>query len=216
MIEAHGLGHLGIKKTLDVIKTRFYWPGYEGDVERWIKQCDECQKCNQLQRALQAPLETIQATYPFEKISWDIMGPLLVTPRGKQYMLIVTDLFMKWVEAFPLIDTTATTLVTLMNEVVCRYVVPASLHSDQGANLCSAVVQELCQLLGIHRTRTSAYHPAGDGQVKRLNRTVESMLAKVIADDQQNWDLYLPKVLLAYRTSIHEVTRFTPYCLVFG
>ena len=47
-----------------------------------------------------------------------------------------------------------------MNEVVCRYGVPASLHSDQGANLCSAVVQELCQLLGIDRTRTSAYHPA--------------------------------------------------------
>ena len=42
------------------------------------------------------------------------------------------------------------------------------------------------------------------------------MLAKVIADDQQNWDLYLPKVLLVYRTSIHEITGFTPYRLVFG
>ena len=62
------------------------------------------------------------------------MGPLPMTPRGKQYMLIVTDLFMKWVEAFSLIDTTATTLATtLMNEVCC-YGVPASLHSDQGAN----------------------------------------------------------------------------------
>ena len=115
--EAQDLGHLGIKKMLDVIKTRFYWPGYEGDVERWIKQCDECQKRNQPQRALQALLRTIQATYPFEKISWNIMGPLLVTPHGKQYMLIVTDLFTKWVEAFPLIDTSATTLATtLMNE----------------------------------------------------------------------------------------------------
>lgn len=100
--KTHGLGHLVIKKMLDVIKT---WPGYEGDVERWIKWCDECQKHNQPQHALQASLETIQATYPFEKISWDIMGPLLVTPRGKQYTLIVTDLFTKWVEAFPLIDT---------------------------------------------------------------------------------------------------------------
>ena len=215
--EAHGLGHLGIKKTLNIIKTRFYWPGYEADVDRWIKQCNECQRRNQPQRALPAPLETIQATYPFEKISWDIMGPLPSTPRGHQYMLLVTDLFTKWVEAFPLVDTTATTLATtLMNEVVCRYGVPAYLHSDQGANLCSTVVQELCRLLGIHRTRTSAYHPEGNGQVERMNRTVENMLAKVIAEDQQNWDLYLPKVLLAYRTSIHEVTGFTPYHLVFG
>ena len=132
-------------------------------------------------------------------------------------MLLVTDLFTKWVEAFPLVDTTATTLATtLMNEVVCRYGVPAYLHSDQGANLCSTVVQELCRLLGIHRTRTSAYHLEGNGQVERMNHTVENMLAKVIAEDQQNWDLYLPKVLLAYRTSIHEVTGFTPYHLVFG
>ena len=50
--------------------------------------------------------------HPFEKILWDIVGPLPVTPRGKQYMLIVIDLFTKLVEAFPLIDATATTLAT--------------------------------------------------------------------------------------------------------
>ena len=217
MKEAHGLGHLGIKKTLDIIKTRFYWPGYEADVERLVKQCDECQKRNQPHPAHPAPLETIQATYPFEKISWDIMGPLPLTSRENQYMLVVTDLFTKWVEVFPLADITATTLATiLMNNIVSRYGVPAYLHSDQGANLCSTVVQELCRLLGIHRTRTSAYHPEGNGQVERMNRTIEGMLAKMIANDQHNWDLYLPKALLAYCTSIHDVTGFTPYRLVFG
>ena len=102
------------------------------------------------------------------------MGPLPLTSRGNQYMLVVTDLFTKWVEAFPLADTTATTLATiLMNNIVCRYGVPAYLHSDQGANLCSTVVQELCRLLGIHHTRTSAYHPKDNGQVERMNRTIE-------------------------------------------
>jgi len=132
-------------------------------------------------------------------------------------VLVVTDLFTKWVEAFPLVDTTATTLATtLMNDIVCHYGVPTYLHSDQGANLCSAVVQELCHLLEIHTTRTLAYHPEGNRQVERSNHTVEAILAKIIGDDQQNWDLYLPKALLAFRTSIHEVTGFTPYWLVFG
>lgn len=88
-----------------------------------------------------------------------------------------------------------------------------SLHSDQGANLCSAMVQELCHLLGI--TKSSAYHPEGNGQVERFNRTVEAMLAKVIDEHQFNWDLYLPKALFAYRTSLH-VTGFTPFHLTFG
>lgn len=214
--EIHSLGHLGIKKTLDAVKTRFYWPGYEADVEKWIKQCDQCQKRNSPQPQMQAPLGTIQATRPFERISWDIMGPLPITPRGNKYILVVTDVFTKWVEAFSLADTTAITLANvLMNEVICRYGVPTHLHSDQGANLCSAVIQELSHLLGFHMTRSSAYHPEGNGQVERFNRTLEAMLAKV-TEHQLDWDLYLPKVLFAYRSSLHETTGFTPYHLNFG
>ena len=83
--ETHKLGHLRIKKTLEAVKTRFYWPGYEADVEKWIKCCDQCQKRNPPQPSVPAPLGTIQATRPFERISWDIMGPLPVTPCGNQY-----------------------------------------------------------------------------------------------------------------------------------
>ena len=42
------------------------------------------------------------------------------------------------------------TLATIMlNKIVCQYGVPSSLHNDQGANLCSGVIQSLCLLLGI-------------------------------------------------------------------
>lgn len=130
-----------------------------------------------------APLGSINASSPFEYVSWDIMGPLPVSEQGNRYILVVTDLFTKWVEAFPLSSTTSTTLATvLVDEIVCRYGVPSYLHSDQGANLCSEVVVCLCNLLGIHKTRTSAYHPQCNGQVERFNRTVESMLANVSQD----------------------------------
>ena len=161
---------------------------------------------------------TITATYPSEKISWNIMGPLPPTTHGHQYILVVTDLFTKCVEAFPLPNTTANTLGTiLMNEVIYCFGVPAHLHSDQGANLHSAAVQKLCHLLGIHSTRTSAYHPECNGQVKRFNQTLETILAKIISDsDQHDWGLYLPKALIVYLTFLHEATGFTPYHLVFG
>ena len=101
------------------------------------------------------------------------MGSLPVTPRGNQYILVVTDIFNKWIEAFSLVDTTSATLATvLMDEVICRYGVLTHLHSDQSANLCSAVIHDLSHLLGIHTTRSSAYHPEGNGQVKRCNRTL--------------------------------------------
>jgi len=124
------------------------------------------------------------------------MGPLPTSSQGNKYILVVTDMFTKWVEAFPLQDTTTITLTTiLLNDIVCRYGVPSSLHSDQGANLCSSVIQSLCQMLGIKNTRTSAYHPQGNSQVERFNRTVEAMLSKMVEENQHDWDSKLPKAL---------------------
>ena len=208
--------HLGIFKTTEKVKERFYWPGYEQDIRSWVQNCVQCQQCNPLIPQAQAPLGTIQASYPFEKMSWDIMGPMPVTDRHNKYILVITDVFTKWVEAFPLQNTTAETLAAcLVKEVACRYGERAVIHSDQGANLCGDVVHSMCHLPSIQQTRTSAYHPQGNRQVERLNRTVQATLAKAVKDDQE-WDLHLPQALFAHRTLVQESTGFTPFLLTFG
>ena len=86
-------GHLGIHKTTEKIKERFYWPGYEQDIENWVRAYQLCQKRNPPQPTPQAPMGTISTRYPFEKISWDIMGPLPISSKGHKYILVITDLF---------------------------------------------------------------------------------------------------------------------------
>ena len=165
----------------------------------------------------QAPLESVTSDSPFEKLLWDIMGPLPLSSSGNKYIAVITDLFTKWVEAFPLKSTETDILATLLvNEIICRYSVPSSLHSDEGAYLTSNLMAAVCKHLGIEQTRTTAYHPQGNGQVELFNRTSESMLAKVVSDHQTDWDYHLPHVLFAYRTAIHDTTGFTPFHLIFG
>ena len=73
------------------------------------------------------------------------MGPLPISSKGHKYILVITDLFSKWVEAFPLHVTDSETLAkVLVDEIVCRYGVPVCLHSDQGSNLNSEVITSLC------------------------------------------------------------------------
>ncbi len=72
-------GHLGIFKTTEKVKECFYWPEYEQDIRTWVQNCVQCRQCNPPIPQAQAPLGTIQASYPFEKMSWDIMGPMPVT-----------------------------------------------------------------------------------------------------------------------------------------
>ena len=210
-------GHLGVHKTLEKVKERFFWPGYEQDIREAVKKCEACQHRNTPVPVPQAPLGTIKSEYPFQRLSWDIMGPLPATSCGNKYILVVTDLFSKWVEAFPLAVTDSITLARILtDEVICRYGVPESLHSDQGANFVSEVMQSLCAQLGIKRTQTSVYHPEGNGQVERFNRTLEAMLSKVVEEHQKDWDCHLQKVLFAFRTAVHESTGYTPLFVMSG
>ena len=210
-------GHLGIHKTLRKLRERFYWPSCDIDVKNAIQQCVRCQRRNNPVPKQHTPIGTIKSNNPFEKLSWDIMGPLPTSSCGNKYILVVTDLFTKWVEAFPLAKTDSVTLAkVLVNEIVCRYGVPRYLHSDQGANLVSEVIKSLCATLGINRTQTTAYHPEGNGQVERFNRTLESMLAKVVADHQRDWDEHIQNALFAYRTAIHDSTGYTPFLVMLA
>ncbi len=76
--------------------------------------------------------------------------------------------------------------------------------------------QEFCRLLDIDKIRTTAYKPSTNGNVERFHRTLNSMLAKVVAHNQRDWDLHLPAVLAAYRSSRHESTGFSPNFMLFG
>ena len=103
-----------------------------------------------------------------------------------------------------------------VEQFVTRFGVPLQLHTDQSRNFESSLFKEVAALLGIEKTRTTAFHPQSDGMVERFNRTLEAMLSTVVSDNQQDWDLWLPHVTMAYRSSIHESTQETPSVMMLG
>ena len=108
-----------------------------------------------------------------ERIALDFMGPFPETKAGNRHLLVVMDYFTMWPEAYALLNQEAGTVASvLVNEFTSRYGVPAEIHSDQGRHFESAMFTEMCQLLGIHKTRTTALHPQSDGVVERYNQTL--------------------------------------------
>ena len=131
--------------------------------------------------------------------------------------IAVWDYFTKWVEAYLLENQQAETVAeVIVKEFVSRFGVPFQLHSDQGRNFEAELFQKMCELLGIKKTRTTALHPQSDGMVERFNRTLENHLAIFVEQNQKDWDRWIPSLLMAYRSSVHETTKQTPACLMFG
>lgn len=72
---------------------------------------------------------------PIERLAADLLGPLPISDLGNKYLLIVADYFTKWTEVFPIQNQEANTVAEkIVKEVVSRFRVPLSIHSDQGRN----------------------------------------------------------------------------------
>jgi len=127
------------------------------------------------------------------------------------------DLFSKWAEGIAIRNKEATTVAKVIFEVwISRLGVPIQLLSDRGKEFECSVLKELCRLLNIDKLRTTAYKPSTNGAIERMHRTMNSMLAKMVTENQRDWDEKLPMVMAAYRASPHEATGFSPNYLVFG
>ncbi|KII62695.1 Retrovirus-related Pol polyprotein [Thelohanellus kitauei] len=208
--------HLGSDKVLSKIRIRFYWKNMKQDVENWCQSCVECSQRSKYGKTRRAPLSSSTSGFPFQRLAIDCVGPLNSTERGHKYIIVVGDYFTKWMEAFPTQNIEAKTIAkVIVDEIVCRYGTPESLHSDQGTNFESNLVKEICQLLRITKTRTTPYRPQSDGMVERFNRTFIDMLSKTLKGDSE-WDTYLPKIMFAYRSSCHKVSGCSPYYALFG
>jgi len=150
-------------------------------------------------------------------VAIDILSGVPVTPEGYRYILVATDYFTKWLEAYPLEDKEAATCMrALHNGFFSRMGLPRQLHSDQGRNFESKLVSELYSLTGVHKTRTTPFHPRSDGHTERANRTILQMLRATAMENPTDWPNRLPAVLAAYRMTQHSSTSLTPNKLMLG
>ena len=142
---------------------------------------------------------------------------LPLTLDGNQYALVFFDYLTKWVEVVAIPDQKAETIARIFVEyVVCGYGVPHELLSDCSTNLLSELVLEVCKLFNVQKLNTSGYHPQTNGLCERFNSTIIQMLAKTLERCGHGWDRHLPYVLNAYRVSVQESTKESPFFLLYG
>ena len=209
-------GHQGQDNTYHRASQFYYWPGMKADIIQYVRTCRTCQQ-NQRRKG-EAPLEPIQKhPIPFYQVGIDIVGPLPRTLTGKRYIVVAVDHFTKWVEARALHDATAQSIVPFIyEEIICRHGVPEVLSSDRGSEFVNELVTALASVYKIKLIRTTAYHPQGNGQVERVNKTIKQILKKITPKDPGDWSHYLPSALFVIRTTQQGSTKFSPSELLFG
>lgn len=185
------------------------------DVHQKCSSCVVCASVQGQERKVRPPLKSIPVGGPFECISMDFKQ-MDVSHSGNRYALVFQDYLTKWPEVYPVPDRSASTVAKCLADLIWKHGVPVKIIHDRAAEFLSDIVQETATLLGISQLPMSGGHPQTDGQVKRMNRTLKQMLAKVVKKNGKDWDELLGPVLFAYRTAPQASSGETPFSLVYG
>ena len=107
--------HLGVTKTLEKLRARFYWPGHKKDVSVFVSSCLVCQQCNSPKQKHRPSLVNWPLSFLFDHIGIDFLGPLPIS-NGNSYIAFFVNQFTKWYESVPLPDQTAEMTATALLE----------------------------------------------------------------------------------------------------
>jgi len=206
-------GHLGVRKTYSRLEQRVYWYGMRSDVSKFVKSCKTCQEYKQFTIPT-APASSFIPDSPWQLISADLMGPYPKTAKQNEYILVVLDMFSKYVEIFPLRQATSRIIIDRLWEVCCRWGIPKTIVTDNGPQFTSKIFMEWCNVVGLIPFHIAVYH-AQSNMTERYNETIKQMIVTNSIKSRQ-WDKNLNEIAFALRTATNDSTKFSPAYLNTG
>ena len=208
-------GHLAYNNTLHKIATRYYWDNMAKDIFEYVKTCSRCQVFGK--KSLKEELYPVPVSIkPFDRVALDVKH-VQTSRSGHRYIVAAIDYLTKYVEARPLrFQTSSEIALFLYEDIICRHGCPTIMVTDNGKPFLSGLVRKVCQAYSIIHKTTTPYNPQSNGLIERFNRTLGQILQKRSDTEKEDWDLYLPATLFAYRSIKQATTKQSPFFLMYG
>lgn len=153
---------------------------------------------------------------PFDLVCIDFLS-IEPDSRGLSNVLVLTDHFTRYAQAFVTKDQKALTVAkVLCDKFFVHYSLPTRIHSHQGSDFESGLIKEMLSMLGIRKSRTSPYHPQGRPQPERFNRTLLSMLGTLNPMEKNRWSQHINRLVHVHNCTKNKANGYSPYYLLFG
>lgn len=210
-------GHAGVRRMVNNIKSKYFWPNLESDVRRYVSKCQKCQTSKYSRSTVEPMVVTTTATSAFEKIYLDLVGPLDKDLEGNVYILSLQCELSKYVEAYPIQrKDTVSVARSFVNNFILRYGLPKTIVTDRGTEFMSETMSEVCKLLQIEKVNSTAYHHQSIGALENTHKHLAAFLRTQCDGHPETWSQWLQFWCFSFNTTVHTETKYSPYELIFG
>lgn len=203
--------HRGTKETAARLKLKYYWPNIQRDIEEFIKNCEICKRSKYERIPEIMPMMLTETpTKPFQILHMDAFV------MEQKIFLTIIDAFSKLAQAFEIPAKTAIHISEKLITYFTFYGTPEKIISDQGKEFNNSIVKELLKLHKINVHFITVRNPQSNGLLERFHSTLleHIRILKNINDDPISHQIKY--AILAYNSSIHSTTGFTPFELIIG
>ena len=191
----------------------YWWPYMQKDAAQYVKKCDKCQRFAPSIHQPAASLNPIASLWPFSQWSLDIVGLLPRASGNRQWLIVATDYFTKWVEAEPLTHITdADSKKFVWKNIIC---IPRVLMSDNETQFDSGPFKAFCEQYRIRNHFSTPGYLQGNGQAEFSNKTLLDGIKKSLEKAKGRWVEELPSILCTYRTTPRSSIGETPFSLTY-
>ena len=210
--------HQGQQWTLCLLQDWFWWPGMAAQMQKAISNCEQCIQHEGTHA--KAPMQPIFVTAPLELLLTDFTSIEMMMefnqPPNIVNILVFHNHFTKHVMVYMTLDQTVKPVAKFLWQCyISSFGAPVKLLSDWWANFESHIMKELCELMGIRKVRTFAYHAQTNGQVEWAHQMLMYMIGKLGRDQKADWLKHLPELVYTYNSMRSAVTRYSPHYLMF-
>lgn len=212
------IGHFSVDKTLEKVKSSYWFPKMRVFVKKYVASCLECAYSKSSGGKKPGYLHPInKIDIPFDTIHIDHVGPFVRSGRGNMHILVIIDAFTRYVYLKPVRNTKSSISIRALKEYFGIFGVPRRLVSDRGTSFTSSSFKKFMSDKGIKHILNAVATPRANGQVERYNKViVDALTAKLIGKPDNKWDDQLPDIQWGMNNTINKGINRTPSEALFG
>ncbi|KAK4519471.1 uncharacterized protein ATC70_009707 [Mucor velutinosus] len=214
--KSHLLGHFGIHAMEQVIHQdlNMHWKGLREDITQYIRNCHKCRQFNLAKHVYHPPKQEAPEGI-MDHVVFDLGGFDCTTPRGNNFILVVLDLFSRFIVLRAIPDKSATTVAKELVSIFSLLGYPRVVGHDRGAEFHNVLLEKILKHAGVENRASLAFTPQGNSCCEAAVKNCKTIIMKMLEGRSEDWDLYLNGTALSLNVHRSRLHGMMPFVVMF-